>query len=198
MGLEICGVDEVGRGALAGPIFAAAVIFPPSFPPSLKDSITDSKRIPRKRRLYLARKIMEYGCVGIGRSDVEEIEQGALLQATLTAMKRAIETLSIDPDLALIDGQHTPSVSCRAIAVTRGDSLSLLIGGASIVAKVTRDEWMTRLARLYPEFGWDQNAGYPTLTHKRALLKHGATPYHRLWFKPVRSMARLAARDRIE
>ena len=198
MGLEICGVDEVGRGALAGPIFAVAVIFPPSFPPSLKDSITDSKRIPRKRRLYLARKIMEHGCVGIGRSDVEEIEQGALLQATLTAMKRAIETLSIDPDLALIDGQHTPSVACRAIAVTRGDSLSLLIGGASIVAKVTRDEWMTRLARLYPEFGWDQNAGYPTLTHKRALLKHGPTPYHRLWFKPVRSMARLAARDRIE
>ena len=97
MGLEICGVDEVGRGALAGPIFAAAVIFPPRFPPSLKDSITDSKRIPRKRRLYLARKITEYGCVGIGRSDVEEIEEGAIVKATLTAMKRAIETLSIVP-----------------------------------------------------------------------------------------------------
>ena len=152
MGLEVCGVDEVGRGALAGPIFAAAAIFPPRFPPSLKDSITDSKRIPRKRRLYLARKIMEHGCVGIGRSDVEEIEEGAIVKATLTAMKRAVEMLSVAPDLALVDGQHTPSVSCRAIAVTRGDSLSLLIGGASIVAKVTRDEWMTGLGATLSGF----------------------------------------------
>ena len=187
-----CGVDEVGRGALAGPVIAAAVILPEQFPVSVLSQLQDSKRLSKKTRLILAQHIFQQAIVTIGQADVHEIDTLNILQASLKAMQRAIETLPRAPEKALIDGKYIPPFlkCCDAVPIIQGDTSVPSIAAASIVAKVTRDQIMSELALLYPQFGWEYNSGYPTAKHKNALKIYGTTPQHRQSFSPVRQAAR--------
>lgn len=185
---QICGIDEAGRGPLAGPVIAAAVVFRDlEIANDLAGSITDSKLIPAPRRALLAARLRETAHVGIGEATVEEIDSLNILQASLLAMRRAFENL---PDaaagFALIDGNKIPQgliVPCQA--VVKGDQKSLSVAAASIIAKTHRDNIMSRLDGDYPVYGWARNAGYGTKAHLEALRNHGATPYHRRSFAPV-------------
>jgi ribonuclease HII len=186
----ICGVDEVGRGPLAGPVTAAAAILDPgNIPPGLSDSKTLSLR--QRERLY--DQIMSTAQVCIAHASVEEIEQMNILRASHLAMERAVAGLARPgfepPDWCLIDGTMVPGrLQGRAEAIVRGDGRSLSIAAASIVAKVTRDRIMVDLAQQYPGYGWEKNAGYPTKLHLQALLDLGVTPAHRRSFAPVHKM----------
>lgn len=180
---RIAGVDEVGRGPLAGPVTAAAVILDPA---NIPDGLNDSKKLSAKRRDALFDKIMACATVGVAHATVEEIDEHNILRASHIAMLRAVEALGVTPDHLLIDGNLIPrGCTVSAEAVIKGDGKSLSIAAASIVAKVTRDRIMVDLAQQHPGYGWESNAGYPSKSHISALQELGVTPHHRRSFKPV-------------
>jgi len=182
----IVGVDEAGRGPLAGPVTAAAVrLHPDRIPPGLNDS----KQMTAARRNQLFALILDSADVGIGHASVEEIDQINILRASHLAMCRAIAALPAVPDHVLIDGNMIPQgLACRAEAIVGGDARCLSIAAASIIAKVTRDRIMVDLAQQHPGYGWDRNAGYPTREHVAALQNLGVTAAHRRSFKPVHNI----------
>ncbi|WP_210529275.1 ribonuclease HII [Rubellimicrobium arenae] len=181
--LRIAGVDEVGRGPLAGPLIAAAVILDPDRIPS---GLYDSKVMTRRRREQAAEAIRASARVGLGEASVEEIEELNILRATHLAMIRALEALGGPIDHALVDGsQLPPNLTCPATGLVRGDARSLSIAAASIVAKVWRDGIMVALAQQHPGYGWETNMGYGSKSHMAALQSLGPTPYHRRTFAPV-------------
>ena len=177
------GVDEAGRGALAGPVVAAAVAMR-----RVPEGVTDSKRCSAKRREYLAAAIREMpGAWAIGCADVDEIATHNILGATLLAMRRAILALDVTPTLVLVDGLQVPQVPVPCRAIIRGDGSEPLIGAASILAKTHRDGLMRDLAEAYPQFGFDQHKGYGTRAHLEALQSEGPCPEHRRDFAPVKA-----------
>lgn len=180
----VCGVDEAGRGPLAGPVFAAAVILDERHPIL---GLADSKKLSEKKRNKLAAEIRQHALAwAIGRAEVAEIDQINILQASLLAMKRAVEGLSLLPAKALIDGLYCPPLPMPAQAIVKGDSSVAQISAASILAKTARDAVMLELHHLYPQYGFDQHKGYGTAAHLAALQQHGASLVHRLSFAPVR------------
>lgn len=191
----VAGVDEVGRGPWAGPVVAAAVILDgAALPPSLAEAIDDSKRLSARRREDIARQLPACARIGIGAAATAEIITLNILGATFLAMQRAVKVLGENgalPDLALVDGNRLPRLPCPARTIIRGDSISLSIAAASIIAKVTRDRLMARLGARYPGFGWERNAGYGTAEHQAALKRLGITPHHRKSFAPIVKMLSL-------
>ena len=181
----ICGIDEAGRGPLAGPVVAAAVILPAVLPPLLLTRLDDSKKLTARRRAALFDVICAIASVGVGRADVEEIDRLNILKATFLAMRRAVEALHQPVDWALVDGNQPPALPCRLQCIVGGDGKSLSIAAASVVAKVTRDREMTALAQMFPAYGWERNAGYGTAGHRAALQRFGPSPHHRRSFAPV-------------
>ncbi|MGK2285725.1 ribonuclease HII [Pedomonas sp. V897] len=181
----VAGIDEAGRGPLAGPVVAAAVVLDPS---RLPDGIHDSKTLSRARREALLEAILDAAHVGIGEAGPEEIDRINILQATFLAMRRAVEALPVSPAVALVDGNRAPRLPIPCHTVVKGDARCLSIAAASIVAKVTRDRIMDRLAREHPGYGWERNAGYGTAEHLEALRQIGPTPHHRRSFAPVREL----------
>jgi ribonuclease HII len=184
--LRVAGVDEVGRGPLAGPVTAAAVILDPARIPA---GLNDSKMLTAVRRAALAIDIAATAVVCVAHASVEEIDALNILRASHLAMCRAVAGLSLPPDHVLIDGNLVPlDMACRADAIVKGDALCLSIAAASIMAKVARDAIMVDLAQQYPAYGWERNAGYPTQAHLTVLKSHGATPHHRRSFAPVHNI----------
>ena len=180
----IAGVDEVGRGPLAGPVVAAAVILDPARP---IEGLRDSKKLSSKKRDELDMIIRaQASSYALGRAEVEEIDRLNILQASLLAMQRAIDALHIQPDHALVDGNHAPSLKCRVTTIIKGDDTEDAIAAASIIAKVERDREMLMLHETYPEYGFDRHKGYPTKFHIEALREYGITDHHRRSFRPVR------------
>ncbi len=176
----VCGVDEAGRGPLAGPVCAAAVILPDHIE---IPGLNDSKKLSDKRRRELFPIIKEQAIAyGIGLADCKEIDEINILQATFLAMERAIQALGVKPDVALIDGNRQKDFGITAETVVHGDSLSASIAAASILAKVTRDNLMLELAKEYPQYGFDIHKGYGTKAHYAALVEHGPCPIHRMTF----------------
>jgi ribonuclease HII len=186
-GLVICGVDEVGRGPLAGPVTAAAVILPPGgLPPELAARVNDSKALSHELREEVAPEIRAHAVAyAVAEASVAEIEELNILHASMLAMRRAVLALAVRPDAALVDGNRAPDLPCTVQCVVKGDARSQSIAAASILAKVDRDALMEALARDYPHYGWERNAGYPTPEHLEALARHGVTPHHRRKFAPV-------------
>lgn len=181
----IAGVDEVGRGPFAGPVVAAAVILNPA---KIPVGIQDSKKLSKSKREILFEKLTKNADVGIGEASVTEIDNLNILQATFLAMKRAVEALNQTPDGLLIDGNRDPKIGIPSQLVIKGDSISLSIAAASIVAKVTRDRKMCALSEQYPHYGWEKNAGYGTAEHRKGLSLFGVTPQHRRSFAPIRKI----------
>ena len=176
----ICGVDEAGRGPLAGPVCAAAVILPANLE---IPGLTDSKKLTDKKRRELFPVIKEQAIAyGIGLASEHEIDEINILQATFLAMQRAIDQLSVKADLALIDGNREKDFGLPVKTVVKGDSLSANIAAASVLAKVTRDDIMTAMAEEYPQYGFEIHKGYGTKAHYAALTEHGACPIHRMTF----------------
>lgn len=176
----ICGVDEAGRGPLAGPVCASAVILPAHLD---IPGLTDSKKLTDKKRRELFPVIQEQAIAwGIGMASCEEIDEINILQATFLAMQRALEQLTIRPDLVLIDGNRAKDFGLAVKTVIKGDSLSMNIAAASILAKVTRDDWMIRMAQNYPQYAFDIHKGYGTKAHYAALTELGPCPIHRKTF----------------
>lgn len=193
----VAGVDEAGRGPWAGPVVAAAVILPTSLPESLEKGIDDSKKLPARHREQLFEILRGCAEIGVGAASVVEIDRCNVLAATHLAMRRAVQRLRREPAFALIDGNSSPaSLRCPACAVVKGDSLSLSIAAASIVAKVTRDRIMGTLACRYPAYGWERNAGYGTREHQEGLLAAGVTSHHRRTFAPVAKMLKISKTER--
>jgi len=185
--LSIAGVDEVGRGALFGPVVAAAVILPDRVLAKLAIAgVTDSKLLSASKRQGLAVQIRSLAVAcQIGYASVREIDRLNILQASLLAMKRSILKLSVQPELCLIDGnQRIPGLLIPQESLIKGDQKSIVIGAASILAKVWRDELLTRMAVRYPQYGFAMNKGYGTSMHRQAIDKYGITPYHRKSFRP--------------
>jgi ribonuclease HII len=182
----VAGIDEVGRGPLAGPVVAAAVILPRKLPKVLKREIDDSKKLNAVTRDRLDIAIRDCAMVGLGEASVAEIDSINILRASLLAMRRAVAALPVAPDCALVDGREHPGLDIDCRMVIGGDGMHLSIAAASIVAKVFRDRMMTRLAEIHPEYGWTTNMGYGTLTHRNALKRFGPTAHHRASFAPVR------------
>ncbi|MDD3021393.1 MAG: ribonuclease HII [Alphaproteobacteria bacterium] len=185
---HIFGVDEVGRGPLAGPVVSACVYIPQKnrLHP-VWSQVRDSKKLSAAKRDILFSSIKTQCIFGIGMASVEEIDQINILQATFLAMYRALESCSPSPQMVLIDGNMSPkNWPWDHQTVVKGDSKSVSIAAASILAKVTRDSLMEELAKTFPQYGWDTNAGYGTSTHMNALSSFGVTPYHRKTFAPVR------------
>lgn len=184
MDYYIAGVDEVGRGPLAGPVVTAAVILNKPIP-----GVTDSKKLTPLKREKLAEQIKKEAlCFAYGRAEVEEIDQLNIHHATLLAMKRAVEALSITPMKVLVDGSHKPSIAIPSEAIVKGDLLIAEIGAASILAKVARDAEMDALDRLYPGYGFAVHKGYPTLMHRNALVALGPCAIHRRSYAPVMAL----------
>ena len=184
-GGPVAGIDEAGRGPWAGPVVAAAVVLDPA---TLPDGLDDSKALSPRRRRELYRTLIRCAEIGVGAAGVREIEEEDILRASLQAMSRAFAALPGRPATALVDGNRAPYLPCRVETVVRGDSRSLSIAAASIVAKVTRDRIMARLGARHPGFGWERNAGYGTAEHRRALARHGPTAHHRRSFAPIRAI----------
>jgi ribonuclease HII len=185
----VAGVDEVGRGPLAGPVVAAAVILDPARP---IDGLADSKKLSEARREALAPIIRERALAwALGRAEVEEIDAINILQASLLAMRRAVLALPVAPEFALIDGNRCPELPCPAEAVVKGDSRVAAISAASIIAKVARDREMVELDGLYPGYGLAGHKGYPSPAHLAALERLGVTPIHRHSFAPVRRLVQV-------
>lgn len=186
IGGRIAGVDEAGRGPLAGPVSAAAVVLDPN---RIPDGLNDSKKLTAARREALFDVLYDVADVSLAFASVEEIDRLNIRAATLLAMTRAVNGLSHQPDHALIDGNALPAnLPCPATTVIRGDARSLSIAAASIIAKVARDRIMQDLAEQFPGYGWEANKGYPTVAHRDALLNLGVTPHHRRSFKPVHNI----------
>ncbi len=176
----ICGVDEAGRGPLAGPVCAAAVILHPG---QRIEGVNDSKKLTPKKREALYEVILQEAlCCSIAWASEEEIDQLNILRATFLAMNRAVEGLKIQPDFVLVDGNQDPGLGIETLPLVKGDSLSLSIGAASILAKVTRDRYMLELDQQYPQYGFQKHKGYPTAQHYAALRQYGPSPVHRLTF----------------
>lgn len=181
----VVGVDEVGRGPLAGPVTAAAVWLDPG---NIPEGLNDSKKLSEKRRRVLAAQIMEVAQVSLVHVSVEEIDRINILQATMQAMGRAVARLPLQPDHVLVDGNRLPEGIGSAEPVVKGDARSLSIAAASIVAKVARDALMVDLAQQHDGYGWESNAGYGTSVHLRALQELGITQHHRRTFAPIRNI----------
>jgi ribonuclease HII len=186
----VAGVDEAGRGPLAGPVLAAAVIFPGHPPEELAALLDDSKRLDAARREAAYEALLEAraagtALIGVGAASAAEIGTLNILRATHLAMARAISRLPVAPDLALVDGNAPPRLPCPVRCVVGGDGLSLSIAAASIIAKVVRDRAMTRLSVRWPDYGFARHAGYPTPAHREALARLGPCPHHRRGFSPV-------------
>lgn len=182
----IAGVDEAGRGPLAGPVVAAAVILDASHLPA---GLADSKQLSAARRERLYEDIVRSATWwAVGQASVEEIDRLNILRATLLAMERAVDALGAAPAEVLVDGKHTPRVNCRTEAIVKGDSSVPCIMAASIVAKVTRDRLMVELDASYPAYGFARHSGYPTVDHLAALRQHGPCPAHRRSFRPVKQL----------
>ncbi|MFZ2853108.1 MAG: ribonuclease HII [Rhodocyclaceae bacterium] len=179
-----CGVDEAGRGPLAGPVVAAAVILDPANPIA---GLNDSKKLSAKRRELLAVEIRAKALAwAVAEASVEEIDRINILQASLLAMRRAVEALAIAPEHALIDGNRCPTLlQCTAEAIVGGDGKVASIAAASILAKTVRDAGMLELHAVYPQYGFDRHMGYPTALHLAALREHGVSPIHRRSYAPV-------------
>ena len=188
IGGPVAGVDEVGRGPLAGPVYAAAVILDPA---RLPTGLDDSKKMTELRREKAFDAIMASALeVGIGLASVEEIDRINILAATMLAMRRAVDGLSIKPVHALIDGNKVPALPCPAEAIVKGDGKILSIAAASIIAKVTRDRVMNELDVACPGYGWARNKGYGTADHLEALVRLGPSAHHRASFAPVAQLRR--------
>jgi ribonuclease HII len=179
----VAGLDEVGRGPIAGPVVSAAVVLDPARVPV---GLADSKVLPAATREALFAEITSTAKIGIATVSHAEIDRINIRQASLLAMCRALAALPCKPDMALVDGNDPPNLPCEVDAVIKGDSSIASIAAASIVAKVVRDRMMTRLGHSFPAFGFCTNAGYGTKTHHEALAAHGPTPYHRMTFAPLR------------
>ncbi|MGH1352813.1 MAG: ribonuclease HII [Methyloligellaceae bacterium] len=179
----VAGVDEAGRGPWAGPVIAAAVILDPENYP---DGLNDSKKLSAKIRDQLFDSIMETAVVGVGVANVARIDKMNILHASLWAMSQAIKKLETKPIVALIDGNKSPKTFCETVTIVKGDSHSLSIAAASIIAKVTRDRMMEKLAKKFPHYSWEKNKGYGTSAHIAGIEEHGITVHHRTSFKPVR------------
>lgn len=188
---RIAGVDEAGRGPLAGPVVAAAVLFDPAVlqgePPVELLGLTDSKQLTAGKRDFFFDQLHQLACLwlGVGQATVTEIEDGNILQATYLAMQRAVEALDEAPDYVLVDGNRLPAWSYRAEALVKGDSKSLSIAAASVVAKVTRDRILLEIDAQYPQYGFARHKGYGTKAHLAALREHGPCEHHRRTFKPI-------------
>lgn len=182
----VAGVDEAGRGPLAGPVVAAAVVFSRCRAPrALTRELDDSKKLSPAVRERLSEAVRDCAHVGVGIANVAEIDRLNILRASLLAMTRAVEALGIAVDLAIVDGAIAPELPCPVRCVIGGDGLCLSVAAASVVAKVTRDAMMAELARAHPGYGWEHNAGYATRCHRDALARLGPTPQHRRSFRPV-------------
>jgi ribonuclease HII len=192
----VCGVDEAGRGPLAGPVVAAAVILDRRrLPKALRYGLDDSKKLPPETReeLFALLRKCEGAQIGVGAASVIEIDRRNILRATLAAMGRAVAALPVKPEIALVDGNMPPPLPCSVRTVIGGDGLSLSIAAASVIAKVTRDRLMRRLAARYGGYGWETNVGYATPEHRAALEERGPTPHHRRSFAPIQLSLELAA-----
>ncbi|HEY8118887.1 MAG TPA: ribonuclease HII [Methylophilaceae bacterium] len=184
--LLVCGVDEAGRGPLAGAVYAAAVILNPERPIM---GLADSKTLSEKKRVSLAIDIKQHALAwAIASSSVEEIDQINILQASLLAMKRAVESLDLVPQQILVDGLHCPKISIPTQAIVKGDSKVQAISAASILAKTARDEDLCRLHELYPQYDFASHKGYPTSDHLMRLQLHGVSPVHRRSYGPVKRL----------
>ncbi len=198
-GGRVAGVDEAGRGPLAGPVFAAAVVLPRRLPRGLRGLIDDSKKLDPAARQAAFDALIDArragaAEIGVAAASVAEIARLNILHAALRAMCRAVARLPAPPDLALVDGNQPPPLGCAVRCVVDGDALCLSIAAASIVAKALRDRVMTRLAARWPGYGWESNAGYATAAHRAALMRLGPTHHHRAGFGTVRQLA-LPLRD---
>jgi len=191
---RIAGIDEAGRGPWAGPVSAAAVVLDQAnLPDALRDGLDDSKKLSSRARDALFDALQEQARlgnvdIGVGLSSVAEIERNNILAATMTAMARAVTDLDRPVDIALVDGNQAPNLTCTVQTVVKGDQRSLSIAAASIIAKVTRDWIMAELDAQHPGYGWAHNAGYGTAEHRAALLQLGVTPHHRPSFKPIAAL----------
>ena len=184
-----CGADEAGRGPIAGPVFAAAVILDPDRPIA---GLKDSKKLSEHKRDELAVEIKQHARAwAIAQCSIQEIDELNILHASMLAMKRAIESLPIKPELALIDGNRCPKLAIAAKAIVKGDDKVPAISAASILAKTARDAVMLDLHRQYPEYGFDRHKGYPTAFHLEQLSIHGVSPVHRKTYAPVRKILEL-------
>ncbi len=182
----VCGVDEAGRGPLAGPVVAAAVILNPARIPR---GLDDSKRLKARERERLFEALLAAATVSVAHASVEEIDRLNILRASHLAMRRAVQGLAVQARHAIIDGNLLPEgLPCPATAVIGGDALCLSVAAASVVAKVTRDRDMVALAQQHPGYGWENNMGYPTADHRAALIRLGVTPHHRRSFAPVHKL----------
>lgn len=179
----VAGVDEAGRGPLAGPVVAAAVVLDPACIP---EGLNDSKKLSHARREALFDIIMGCAHIGIGEASPEEIDRINILQASLLAMRRAVDALGLVPDEAWVDGNRCPPLNCATRAIVGGDRLHPVISAASILAKTERDAEMRRLHLLYPDYRLDRHKGYPTAEHLSLLERHGPAAIHRRSFAPVR------------
>lgn len=186
--LLVAGVDEAGRGPLAGPVTTAAVVLPRDFTHPI---LTDSKKLTPKRREAIYEELMERSDIewASDRAEAEEIDRINILKATHTSMARAVAKLAEPPDMVLIDGLSVPDFPFPQKAIVKGDSLSLSIAAASVIAKVQRDRWMIEMAEKYPQYGFERHMGYPTKAHLESLRAHGPCPIHRRSFRPVAQLS---------
>ena len=197
---RLAGIDEAGRGPLAGPVVAAALVFERAFVEAEQyeslQGVTDSKRLTETQRetFYELLIASPHVAVGLGVADVGEIDELNILRATHLAMRRAVISLATAPDFALVDGLPVPGLPVPSLAIVGGDGRSLSIAAASIIAKVTRDRHMRDLDRDYPDYGFARHKGYGTRAHTEALLRYGPTPLHRRTFQPVADALRIRAR----
>jgi ribonuclease HII len=181
----IAGIDEAGRGPWAGPVVSAAVILNEK---NIPDGLNDSKKLSEKKRLSLYSSIYNFHFVGVGISSIEEIDSMNVLQATFLSMKRAIEDLNPQPEYILVDGNLDPGLNFKTKCIIKGDSISISIAAASVIAKVTRDNLMLKLDKEFPNYNWKKNKGYGTAEHRNALELHGPCKYHRKSFSPINKM----------
>lgn len=186
----VAGVDEAGIGSWIGPVVAGAVILESTTPQDLLDQLRDSKKLTEKKRelIFEALVASTHVHVGVGEANLVEIDELNIRNAGLLAMKRAVENLSLTPTMALVDGTGKPELACDVLTIIKGDQRSYSIAAASIVAKVTRDRAIKKLALEYPQYGWEKNAGYGTKQHQEAMREHGVTPWHRKSYAPVAAL----------
>ena len=181
----IAGIDEAGRGPWAGPVVSAAVILNEK---NIPDGLNDSKKLSEKKRLSLYSSIYNFHFVGVGISSIEEIDSMNVLQATFLSMKRAVEDLNPQPEYILVDGNLDPGLNFKTKCIIKGDSISISIAAASVIAKVTRDNLMLKLDKEFPNYNWKKNKGYGTAEHRNALELYGPCKYHRKSFSPINKM----------
>ena len=197
LGGSVAGIDEAGRGPWAGPVHAAAVVFPAAGPSAdLAARVADSKQLSRAQREAVFPQLLQAALIGQGHASVAEIDALNILVATHLAMARAVNALARLPDAALVDGNRAPALPCPVQCVVKGDAKCYSIAAASIVAKVTRDRYMTELAAHHPGYYWERNFGYGTELHRQALARFGVTPHHRRSFKPIRKLLEESAESK--